>query len=245
MVVNRASGTESGLLATLRGFVRIQFLWILPFLSFLLGYQLVRFLSHTEMVEVPPVVGLRMHDAIKNLSLHQLNVRILAEKEEQDLPEGLILSQSPAPGKKVKPHQSIFLVITHQPVKPRAFSFYGLTREEALAQAKRVGIHLTFSELESPHPHGTIIAQSSVPGMELSDKTMAVTVSSGSSTIRLFPDLKGKDLEEVRAFLLPYGIPLFLSPPDVTSGIIIDQRPLAGSLINLKKPPVVHLAIKK
>ncbi len=219
-----------------------NFLWILPFLSFLGGYQLLRMLSHVEEVEVPAVVGLHMHDAIKNLSFHRLNVRILAEKEEQDLPEGLILTQTPAAGKKVKPQQSIFLVTTRQPPKPRAASFFGLTKNEAQALAQQRGLTLKYAELESMLPQGTCIAQSAEPGAELPDKTVAVLFSQGSSTIRLFPDIKGKSLEEVTSFFQPYDIQVIVSPP-VSSGIISDQRPLPGTLIDLKKPPTVHLAL--
>jgi len=85
-----------------------SFIWIVPFLAFIAGYQVVRLLTHTQTVYVPSVLGLHLTDAIRRLSADQLNVRILAEKEDPDLDEGMIISQTPEQGTLVKPHQSLF-----------------------------------------------------------------------------------------------------------------------------------------
>lgn len=234
----------------------ISLLWILPFISFLGGYQLLRTLTHTEIIEVPPVVGLHIHDAIKTLSAYQLNVRILAEKEDADLQPGTIISQTPAQGTKVKPHQSIFLVITRQPAKPKSLSFYGLTKQQATAKAQSAGITLTFYELESAYPAGTIFAQSIQPGYELADKTMQLLVSTGANSIRIMPYLKGHLASEVTTFFAPFGIkvnvesalqqPLALTESESTHrkpGTIIEQRPAAGTFIDLKKPAVINITV--
>ncbi len=228
-----------------------SFLWVIPFISFLAGYQLLRTLSHVEVIEVPQVVGLHMHDAIKTLSSFQLNVRILAEREDPDVPEGIIISQMPMHGTKVKPHQSIFLVITRRPPKPRAPSLYGLPQDEAAAKALEVGIHLKAYPLESMHPIGSVIAQNTMPLQEVSDKAMAVYVSSASPQMRIFPELKGRIVGEVVKFFSSFDIKVEVSHPgaeghDCSSCVIVDQRPLAGTFIDLKKPLTVHVtAVEK
>ena len=65
-----------------------SFLWIAPFVAFLVGYQVLRFLSHTEAIEVPSIVGMHIHDAIRILSADKLNVRILDEKSDPDAQRG-------------------------------------------------------------------------------------------------------------------------------------------------------------
>ncbi len=251
-------GTESGLTATLsfnkrlsmsslRHFIRstsVSFLWILPFIAFLLGYQLLRIFTHTQTIAVPSVVGLHMNDAIKLLSANRLNVRILSEKEEADLPEGVILMQTPSQGTVVKPHQSIFLVVTRRPPKPRAPEVYGLSKAEALSKAEQLDIRLKMYEIESIYPEGISIAQNVQPGHELSDKTLSLYLSSGTTPLRIFPDLKGKKVDEVTTFFKPYGIQVEVVPSDVIDGQIIDQRPLSGTLIDLKKTPSVTVTVR-
>ena len=223
-----------------------SFLWILPFLSFLAGYQLLRTLSHVEVIEVPPVVGLHMHDAIKTLSSFQLNVRILAEREDLDVPEGIIITQTPIQGTKVKPHQSIFLVITRRPPKPRAPSLYGLPKDEAIAKAQERGIQLKAYSLESMYPSGKVIAQNSYIDQEVSTKIMAVYVSSGPTSLRIFPDLKGHTVSEVKHFFEPFDIKIQVAHPfteahDCGSCIISEQRPVAGTFIDIAKPAVINV----
>ncbi len=231
----------------------VSFLWVVPFLSFLAGYQLLRTLSHVEVIEVPQVVGLHMHDAIKTLSSFQLNVRILAEREDADVPEGIIMTQMPVQGTKVKPHQSIFLVITRRPPAPRAPSLYGLVQEEAVAKAREAGIALKMYPIESTYPLDTVIAQSSPPLEEIADKTMAVYISSGPCEQRIFPDLRGKKVSEVEKFFQSFAIKVEFrhaiaideSNHACTECIIRDQRPLAGTFIDLKRPPLVVLTVSE
>ncbi len=224
-----------------------SFLWVLPFFSFVLGYQLLRMLTHTGAIVVPPLVGMHMHDAIKILSADRLNVRILNEKEDPDSPEGIILSQTPGYGSKVKPHQSVFLVITRKPPKVKAPALCGLPLDDARAKAAQSRIILSTFPLESGYPKDTCIAQDSVPGDELAEKAMTVLVSSGTTPLRIIPDLKGKRADEVTKFLKPFGVKIEMvhhgeeKEHVCTSCLIIEQRPLAGSIIDLSKTPLIQL----
>lgn len=216
-----------------------SFLWVLPFVSFLAGYQLLRNLTHAETVTVSSVVGLHIHDAIKTLSADRLNVRILAEKEDPDIAEGIIMSQTPYAGRVVKPHQSIFLVISRKPPKPKALALFGLVQSEAEDQAKRAKIELREYSLESLQPENTIIAQEKLPLEDIQDGSMAVYLSSGTTPIRIMPSLKGRTIEDVTAFFKPYAIKVEVSHPgadhECATCIIAEQHPLAGTLVNIKK----------
>lgn len=224
-----------------------SFLWILPFFSFVVGYQLLRFLTHTTAVYVPALVGLHMHDAIKILSADKLNVRILAEKEDPDSAEGIILSQTPWHGKKVKPHQSIFLVITRKPPKPKAPALTGLPIEDAKAKVAQSRIVLTSYPLESSYPKDTSIAQDHVPGDELEQKSISVYVSKGTTPLRIVPDMIGKKADDAIRLFKPFGIKVEFTHQDAVSDhvcthcIISEQRPLAGSIIDVTKAPTIYL----
>jgi eukaryotic-like serine/threonine-protein kinase len=258
MVANRVYDTESGLLTTsiknlmmnhIRKFL-ISFLWLLPFGSFLLGYQLLRVFTHAQSIIVPSVIGLHLHDAIKQLSAEKLNVRILMEKEEPDLQEGMILSQTPVQGAMVKPHQSIFLVLTRRPPKVRAPALFGFSVEEARSKADQLGLTLRIHRIESRQPYDTIIAQGQIQGKELDSKVFGVYVSHGITPLRVFPDLRGKIGQDIQSFFKSYDtITVELLTPSQEKGdpaqIVIDQRPAAGSLIDIRKPLAVQLIVSK
>jgi serine/threonine-protein kinase len=192
-----------------------------------------------------------MHDAIKILSADKLNVRILAEKEDPDSPEGIIISQTPAQGKKIKPQQSVFLVITRKPPRIQAPSLCGLPLEDAKKKAAQARIALQTHAIESSYPKDNVIAQNKLPGEELIDKTMTLSVSAGDTPLRIMPDLRGKKAEEVVRFLKPFNIKVEVTHPDqekdhvCSSCLIIDQRPHVGSIIDLAKAPVVQLTTQK
>lgn len=88
-----------------------KILWLMPFASFLIGYQIINIFKNQNEIIVPNFVGKTLNQAIKVASDNNLNLRISAEKEDSQLPEGTIISQIPN-RQKIKPNQSIYLVIS-------------------------------------------------------------------------------------------------------------------------------------
>jgi beta-lactam-binding protein with PASTA domain len=211
-----------------------SFLWLMPFLSFVAGYQFIRLLTHTETIRVPAVVGLHMNEAIKILSTDLLNVRILAEKEDPDLHEGTILSQMPEAGQQVKTHQSIFLVVTKRPPELRAPHCIGLTVEEVQRKASALGITLTIESFESSIPKNRIISQSIMPDREVNQRSLMLYNSEGSTPMRIFPDLKGRLVEEVVPFFTLYNATVQIQGDKAKP--IREQHPRAGTLVDIRKP---------
>ncbi len=217
----------------------VSFFWVVPFIAFIAGYLLVRGLTHTETITVPSVMGLHLTDAIRTLSSDRLNVRILAEKEDPDINEGMILSQTPEPGTLVKPHQSIFLVITCKPLKPQAPTLLGATLTQAQTRARNSSITLKTYTLESSQPKDRVVAQSVMPRRDVEEGTITIYTSKGSTPLRVFPQLRGRIPDEVLSFFGLYDIPVKIKGPH--NRRIKDQRPLAGTLIDIRKPLVVQV----
>lgn len=228
--------------------VRIKnILWVVPFVCFLLGYYLLSHLTAITSLVTPPLIGQHIHDAITILSDHQLNARILAQKEDSDYAPGTILSQSPQPGQKIKPHQSVFLVVAKKLHYPLAPQLIGLTQQEIQNSAKHNSLRVKFFLLESATPRGQCIAQVPAPNQPLLDQTMIVYISSGASTRRIFPDLKNLPVAQVEQFLAEYGIKpqVFYDSQKVNQADyrVKEQKPLAGSLIDISKPLMVQLSV--
>ncbi len=227
-----------------------SFLWVTPFLSFLVGYQLVSWFSHNEVLRMPIVLGMPLQHAIKELSSHQLNARILKEKEDPEIPEGIVISQSPEGGHTIKSHQSVFLVVTRKPPAKKAPLLCKLKVGEIEALARDQSLFIKIHRLESAYPEGICFAQSPEAQEPLCQDQITAYVSSGVSPVRLFPLCKGQELHKVQEFLKEHSIESQVfhltkvyESHDCSNCVIIDQRPLAGSLIDLRKPPTVQFTV--
>ncbi|TET06425.1 PASTA domain-containing protein [Candidatus Dependentiae bacterium] len=228
-----------------------EYLWFLPFISFLSGYVLLDIMYRPKKLETPTLIGKQLKEAIALTSAHNLNLQLLEEREDPELPEGTIISQNPKTHSTIKSNQTIFCVISKNPsiITPNLIS---QNYETTLLELKKQGIHSNCYFLDSPYPKGFCFAQSPKAQTSLDTKSIILYISDGSTKPVLFPNLKNKSVNEVIDFLKPYNInpSIIHYPPrnphdcDKTC-IITDQRPLAGSLITLdpKKPPHVQLQV--
>jgi len=230
-----------------------NYLWTLPFLSFLAGYLVLQQFSRVEKLEAPNIVGRQLQEAVAELSAHNLNIRFIAQKNDPDLPEGTILSQTPAAGQQIKPHQAIHVLISKSPHKIAAPLLVGKPEQVIKQQLSALGIRSTFHRLASNRPFNTCIAQLPTAGTQLEKDKVTVYLSAGSKKPILLPDLKGKTVPKVAEFLQRYNVQMELvhTKPENQDHqcdqncVITDQRPLAGSIVILseEKPLVLHLQV--
>lgn len=227
-----------------------EFLWILPFLCFLVGYFSVHSLYQSKKTETPTLIGKPLPEALALASSKNLNIRLLEEQEDDELPQGTIISQNPSAGTTIKPNQTVFCVSSRKPIYI-APNLISTNHEMALRRVKDQGIHADSYLLESCYPKGVCFAQSPNPQTQLENKSMILYVSSTSSKPIIMPNLKNQLIDDVIEFLKPYNISpsiTYNSNPDEQRGtewIVTAQRPLAGSLVRLdpEKPLQLQLHI--
>src|SRR5579863_8514253 len=118
-----------------------RILWLLPFISFLIGYQLISHMYTVESLETPTVIGKTLPDALSILTAHNLNPRLQANKEVTELPTGTILNQLPLPKTKIKPNQNIYLVISHKTQLHNAPSFINKQSTDIIPLLKNASIN--------------------------------------------------------------------------------------------------------
>ncbi len=201
-------------------------------------------------VETPSLIGKNINYAAKMLSQYNLNLRIIAEKEDADLPEGTIISQTPAKQQKVKPQQSVFCVVSYRTQTVHAPCLVNNQVKQVDELLKKEKIRNKSYCLTSKYPEGTCIAQIPSAQEPLQYQSMITYLSAGNKKTALFPSFKGESVDEVVEFLDKHSIkPSVLHTKQVdthhncTNCIVIDQKPLAGSLVDLSKPLPVHLQV--
>jgi hypothetical protein len=229
-----------------------RILWLLPFVSFFLGYQLLALLYGAESVATPAVIGKNIQDTLTVLTAHNLNTRLLATKEVPELPAGTVLSQSPQPQAKIKPGQTVYIVVSTKQQLLTAPNLINSTLNSITPRLKAAGIRNKLYYMQSNLPQDYCVGQFPNPGQLLKEAKIITYISSGTSKPVLLPNFKGKPVMEVQEFLSHHGITVRTShvvPQEqghvCTECMVTDQRPLPGSLITLdsQKQPIIHLQI--
>ncbi|CAN5173051.1 hypothetical protein BH09DEP1_BH09DEP1_0500 [soil metagenome] len=225
----------------------------MPFASFIFGYLLISLFIKQPSLQTPTVIGKTLDHAVLILSQANLNIRIVGQKEDAQLSEGTILSQTPAPGSTIKEHQSLYVTIAKKPVPQAMPTLVGKTEAQALAEIEALSLNAKVYKISSELPAGTVLAQSPEPGLSASASPIMFYTAADEQKPLLVPNFKQLPLDEVLSFLNLHGInPTLLHTPVApdhrcTDCIVIDQRPLAGTFFkeDKGKPVQVQLQISE
>ena len=219
----------------------------IPFACFALGYLSLALIYRPKPLPCPSFVGKTIAQTAGAISSIPLNMRIIEEHVHDHLPIGTIVYQRPQAGQMIKPHQTLFLVISRKSTVIEVPSFIHLSQPEAIELAKRKNFRCKYYMLESIEPSGTIIAQYPGPGTLCEDKNIILYTSNGGTPLRIMPSLKGLTREQAQELVFSF--------PNITikeihneaknkqpyKDLIENQKPLAGSIINVDKPTIVYV----
>jgi beta-lactam-binding protein with PASTA domain len=192
-----------------------------------------------ELINVPDLSGRSLEEARTLLASKKIIVSIQEFRFDGRVERGRIVSQDPAKGSRLKPRRTVRVIVSRGNEQMAVPSVVGRSLEQAVPLLKTSGLRRgRISQIHTPRAAaGRILAQNPPPG-DVADKTSTVDilVSRGEAEERfIMPDLiaknaavvirKLKDLE----FLKIERSSVYY--PDAGSGIIVNQSPIAGSLI--------------
>ena len=230
-----------------------KFLWTLPFVCFIAGYLFLTKLYPVKEIETPTVVGKSLQEACTILSSHTLNSRLIALKEDPLLADSTIISQTPLPGQKIKPNQAVFIVASTQPQKNLAPQYQQKLLNEIEPEIIVKNIRAKSYTMPCIAPRDSCIAQWPEAGLPLENNKMILYVASPMNKPILIPHLKNKPVLEVVDFLKTNSVQAEVIHSASTQDeehscsncIVIDQRPLADSIIthDAQKPVRILLHV--
>lgn len=222
--------------------------WTVPFACFIFGYTFSYLLVHKSEILVPSALGKNIQEAAGILSSNNLGMRILAEREEAALPEGMVLDQIPKPGRKIRPNQHVFVLVSKHHTNKIAPDLYNKKLGEVVEWARKNKIDLKIITASSQYPKDVCFAQSPAQGGRLVRKRVTVYISGGRKTYHIMPKLVGEQLQNIQALLKSVNAEVdvvrsnALIPAD-SSGAILDQKPMAGSIVDISKPLYIQLLV--
>jgi len=222
--------------------------WLFPFIVFACGYFIPYFFLKHEAYETPNIMGKSVHEALKIISPLHINSRVIYYKQDDTLPAGTVISQVPTPGQKIKAHQTIFLTLSQKskPLTTADYTGKKINSEEENT-FKKLGIYYQKVPVFSLAPEETCIAQHPQPESINKEKRLILYSAQHHKPIVLMPDLIGQPLQAVEDFLdnhnVPYKIVTTSFVFEWQNSYVIEQRPLAGTLIDLTTPHPVTIKI--
>lgn len=222
----------------------------LPFFSFLLGYLFLHLFIQKQEIVVPNVIGKNLQECIKILSDKSLSIKLLRMQQDNDLPDGIVLQQIPGPNQKIRPNQNIFITISKKPKPIIAPNFIGLNHKEITKNSKKEAILNKSFWLKSFYPVNSCISQYPQEGQPLKNQNLITYLSAGSNDLFIIPNFKDTALNEIKESLNNNNILLEISHIKQNGNefedqycLIIDQKPMAGSIVDMSKPLRIQLQV--
>jgi serine/threonine-protein kinase len=204
-----------------------------------------------QQVAIPALIGKNTHQAALLLANAQLNLRILNQKEDNDLPDGTIISQTPPSGQLIRINKPIFCVISKKKSHLTAPNCIGRSKQEIDAVAQKNSIHVTAHTVMSSLPSGICIGQHPAPENALINGKIDIYCAESQSQEIIFPNLVDKKIQDLIPFFEENNFKVDVVHTfetgfghDCKYCRVIEQRPLAGSIILKKNVVKVQLLVE-
>lgn len=223
-----------------------KYLWILPFCFFAGGYYFLSTFISSPKVAVPNLLGKSASEALVIASNNNLCIKIIGEKNDEELPEGTILHQTPI-NQQVKRNQAIFVLISKKPPQKTAPNLLEQSESKLDEILLKKGVKAKKFYLQNSP--GYCFCQYPEANQVVGKEKLIVYIGQTDNKPYLFPNLKGESLSEIIEFLKFYNLKIKVfrrgkeeESPSLSS-IVLKQKPLPGSIINLKNLSTVMVEI--
>ena len=191
-----------------------------------------------RQVTVPSLEGLTEEEAVAALDDANLRLGEVTEETSDDVEEGLVIEQNPAPEERVDIRSEVDIVLSSGPELVVVPSLFGLTEDAAIAELEEVGLEAASEFAPSEEPEGTVFGQDPEEGTEVEPgSTVVIVISEGPAEEELtMPDVLGMDAGDAEAELEDEGFVVSLveetQPCAQPSGSVCRTDPPAGSPVS-------------
>jgi serine/threonine-protein kinase len=191
-----------------------------------------------EEFPIPNVTDVDVETAQNLLTTGGFQVGVITEQDNQDIEEGIVISQSPRPGTQAPPNTPVDLVVSAGARFIEVPSLEGVARTTAEEELKRLKFEdvVVVEEFSNDILEGFVVRSDPEAG-RLAERDQAITlfVSKGPEPFPL-SDLTGRTVEEAQALASERGLTIVVDiervPVTVASGLvdkIADQDPSPGT----------------
>ena len=187
-----------------------------------------------EPIEMPRVIGLTRDRAEGRLEGLGLEVETVTSFHDQ-VEEGLVISQGPAPGADINPGWAVQIVVSGGPDEIELEELSGRSAGDAAALLQESGFEVVVEQESSQEVEAGLVIRMDPPGGASVEPGSRVTLveSTGPSFITV-PDLTGATIEDTEATLSELGLLLEVAgsrapvPEPNLDGRVARQAPQPG-----------------
>jgi serine/threonine-protein kinase len=184
--------------------------------------------------DVPSVTGLDLQTASSHLTAAGFAVGQVTTQTSTAIPDGSVISQSPAAGTNLTAGTAIDLVVSAAQVKVTVPVVTGTTQSDATTALEQLGFVVDITKAFSDQPKGEVVRQAPAAGSSAPQgSTVTLEISKGVAPVKV-PDLTGAQESDAKTSLqnlglVPVSVPTSGTPSQV--GTVISQDPGAGTKV--------------
>lgn len=190
----------------------------------------------SELIPVPPVVGLQLDDARQAIEDAGLSVGRVTQKPDAEFEVDVVIEQIPDAGVEISAAIPVDLVVSSGPEIIDLPELTGMNERDAIAELTELGLKFTVNdEFDDDVPDGDVIRTDPVAGTEvLSGATILLVVSQGPSPVEV-PDLSGMTESQAAAALDAVNLVLRVAnsrqpvADQAQDGVVVGQVPAPGT----------------
>jgi serine/threonine protein kinase/beta-lactam-binding protein with PASTA domain len=184
---------------------------------------------------VPDLRGDTLRTAQQEAEARGLEVEVVREEYDSNVPANRIISQSLRPGAEAEEGSEIRVVLSRGPQLEPVPEVTDLGEAEATRQLTAAGFEVDVDrEFHDTVPEGRVIEQRPDPGIDLEvGKRVTITVSRGKAPV-LVPNVTGVTEEQAKALLGGAGLGVSVTEQfsgDVPVGNVMSQNPPAEETV--------------
>ncbi len=171
-----------------------------------------------ERYAVPRLDGSTVEEARAALEEAHLTLGEQTAEHDESVPEGQIISSSPAAGEQLRPGEAVSVVVSDGPAPVDVPDVRGTPQEDASAQLQEVGLTVRVAPervFDDEVPEGAVVRQTPGPSSVERGTTVTLVVSKGPELVTV-PQLVGKQFREAERMLAELG--LTVTREDIAGG---------------------------
>jgi len=159
-----------------------------------------------ERYAVPELVGRTQADAAQRVTDARLTVGPVSQAYSETVPQGQVISTSPAAGTSVKRAAAVALVISQgrQPIPIANWTGQPAAQVTKTLTDAKVKVDATRTDWSDTVPKGSVISQSPTTGTVFQGDLVTLVVSKGPQLVAV-PSVIGQQLSEARRTLADLG----------------------------------------
>jgi serine/threonine-protein kinase len=177
-------------------------------------------------VEVPRVTNMTQGDAIRRLQEKNLRVGEVERVNDDDVPRGRVIAQTPEQGTEVDENTEVDLQVSAGKEDVVVRFVKGMTKQEATRLLEGLGLDVDYEYRASDEERNIVIETRPSDGESVpAGSTVTLVLSEGLETV---PNVVGRSEDEARSLLEDAGFEVDVSFDDSTPsqrGIVLRQDP--------------------